>query len=311
VSLRRWFHGPALTAAVLGALALMAAGCARESAEKSRRAVPSEAAAVSVCVSIPPQAFFVERIGGDRVSVEVLVKPGHSPATYEPTPAQMATLDRADVYFRIGMPFEGTLMDRISASMPGLNVVDLRRGIELQPIGGHDHEEGHQHGRLDPHTWLDPDLAAVQSRTIHDELVRLDPDRTAMYAANLEDLLTDLEEVKRDLSEMLAPVVERRMVVFHPAFGYFARACGLEQVPIEIQGKEPAPRELQHVIDLAEEQDLRAIFVQPQFSDTSARALAAAVDAEIIELDPLARDYLSNLREMARRIRGGLTGDEP
>lgn len=292
---------------MLAVVALMAAGCEREAARSPEG--DATRASVSVCVSIPPQAFIVERIGGDRVSVEVLVGPGQSPTTYEPAPAQMSTLDRADVYFRIGVPFEETLMGRISASMPHLNVVDLRRGIELQPIGDHDHQEGRQHGRLDPHTWLDPELAAVQAETIRDELTRLDPHRTATYEANLEALLADLEDVDRDIAEMLDPFAGRKMFVFHPAFGYFARAYELEQVAIEIEGKEPAPRELQHIVELAEEEGLRAIFVQPQFSDRSARAIAAEVDTQIIELDPLARDYLSNLREMARKIRSGLGDD--
>lgn len=293
----------------LAVLTVILAGCPRDATEPpdERTAAP---AAVSVCVSIPPQAFLVERIGRERVSVEVLVGPGQSPATYEPTPAQMATLDRADVYFRIGVPFEDTLMGRISASMPRLNVVDLREGIELQPID--DHGGDHAHGRMDPHTWLDPTLVAVQARTIHDELVRLDSRATGAYGANLEALLSDLESLDREIAETLEPVEGRTMFVFHPAFGYFTRAYGLRQVAIEIEGKEPAPRELQRIIEMAEQENVRAIFVQPEFSDRSARAIAEAIDAEIIRIDPLARDYLTNLREMARTIRTALTapGDD-
>ncbi len=290
-------------------MALLAGGCARDDETPGDPAPPAEAAtALSVCVSIPPQAFFVERIGGEDVSVEVLVGPGQSPATYEPTPTQMGTLDATDVYFRIGVPFEDTLMDRIAASMPDLNVVDLRKGIDLQPAGGHD--DAHGHGRMDPHTWLDPDNAAVQARTIKDELTRLHPDSAGLYEANLEALLSDLELIDRDVAEMLEPLEGRRIFVFHPAFGYFTGAYGLEQMAIEIEGKEPAPRELQRVIELAEREDVQAIFVQPQFSVASARAIAAEVEAEIIRLDPLARDYLANLREMARKIRNALAPQE-
>ncbi|MGI5819471.1 MAG: metal ABC transporter solute-binding protein, Zn/Mn family [Armatimonadota bacterium] len=299
----------ALTIGAFLTLAVLAGGCARESERASDR--PAAAAPViTACVSIPPQAFFVERIGGTRVSVEVLVGPGQSPATYEPTPAQMAALDRADVFFRIGVPFEDALMDRISASMPRLNVVDLRKGIELQPIA--DHGGDHAHGREDPHTWLDPALAAIQARTIHEELARLDRNAAGTYAANLEALSSDLEQVQAEVAETLASLQGRRMFVFHPAFGYFARAFGLEQVAIEIEGREPAPRELQQIIEMAKDEDLRVIFVQPEFSDASARAIAAEVGAEVVSIDPLARDYLDNLREMARAIRDGLTahGDQ-
>jgi zinc transport system substrate-binding protein len=291
---------------VAAALVALLCGCARDDAEQTEGPAAGQEPAVSVCVSIPPQAFFVERIGGEHVSVEVLVGPGQSPATYEPTPAQMALIDEADVFFRIGVPFENALMDRISASMPQLQVVDLRDGIELQPVGGGSaHAE---HGRLDPHTWLDPNLAAIQARTVSDTLARIDAGHSATYSANLEALLGDLEQADRDVAEMLAPFEGRDMFVFHPAFGYFARAYGLEQVPIEIEGKEPAPRELQGIIEMARREKLNAIFVQPQFSDASARAIAAEVDAQIVRLDPLARDYLSNLREMGRKIREALAG---
>ncbi|MBD3292013.1 MAG: cation ABC transporter substrate-binding protein [Armatimonadia bacterium] len=296
---RCWWPVVALT------VALVAGGCARDAAPPDMQTEAADTA-LSVCVSIPPQAFVVERIGGDRVAVEVLVGPGQSPATYEPTPAQMAALDGADVYFRIGVPFEDALMERISASMTDLKVVDLRDGIDLQPVGGHTHE--HAHGRMDPHTWLDPKLVEIQAGTVHGELTRLDPESSAIYDANLAALRTDLMNLDSQIAEMLKPVAGQEMFVFHPAYGYFARAYDLEQVPIEIEGKEPAPRELQQVIELARDEGFRAIFVQPQFSDASARAVAAEVDAEIVRLDPLARDYIANLREIARNIRDGLTG---
>ena len=290
------------------ALALVVGGCARNDARSADPA--GSTGALSVCVSIPPEAFFVERIAGGGASVEVLVGPGQSPATYEPTPAQMGALDGADVFFRIGVPFEDPLMERISASMPDLNVVDLRTGIDLQPVSGH--EGGHAHGRMDPHTWLDPDNAAVQARTIEEELARIRPDAADSYRANLEALLSDLTQTDREVSSTLEPLKGRRLFVFHPAFGYFARHYGLEQVAIEIEGKEPAPRELEQTIELAKRENLHAIFVQPQFSDASARAIAAEANAKIIRLDPLARDYLANLREMAQKIRDNLSspGDQ-
>jgi zinc transport system substrate-binding protein len=160
---------------------------------------------------------------------------------------------------------------------------------------------------MDPHTWLAPKLAEVQAESIRDELARLDPDASALYDANLAALRTELMNLDEQIAEMLESLEGREMFVFHPAWGYFARAYGLKQVPIEIEGKEPAPRELQQVIELAREESFQAIFVQPQFSDASARAIASEVGAEIIRLDPLARDYLANMREMARDIRDGLT----
>ncbi len=302
---------------VMAALvSVLIAGCRPDSGEHTdgapakavtQQAAPTAPVTVHACVSIPPEAYFVEQIGGERVSVEVLVEPGQSPATYDPTPAQMAALDEADVYFRIGVPFEDALMARITASMPGLNVVDLRQGIELRPIAGRGAASAAaEHGRMDPHTWLDPRLAATQARTIHSALARLDPDGAATYGMNLETLVAEVAHLDMQVADLLTPVTGRRMFVLHPSFGYFAEAYGLEQVAIEVEGREPGPRELQQVIELARTEGLRTIFVQREFSDASAQAVAAETGAQVVRLDPLARDYVTNLHEMAQKIRDGM-----
>ncbi len=291
----------------LAAVIMLCGGCAREAPEQPQ----TEAAwqPLSVCVSIPPQAFLVEQIGGDRVAIEVLVGPGQSPATYDLTPAQMVALDDADVYFRIGVPFEDTLMERIAASMPDLNVVDLRDGVELQPIGEHaEEDDGHGHGRMDPHTWLDPRLVAIQAETVRAELARLDPGSAHGFGANATALLSDLAHLDLQIEELLRPAEGRKMFVFHPSFGYFCRAYGLEQVAIEVSGREPGPRELQAIVEAARADNVTAIFVQREFADASARALAADIGARIVTLDPLSGDYVANLREMAQTVRDELVG---
>lgn len=265
---------------------------------------------LSVFVSIPPQAQFVERVGGEHVRVHILVEPGQSPATYEPSPTQMALLEEADVYFRVGVPFETALVSRIEAAMPGLRVVDTRRGITLRTMGA-----GGDAGSRDPHTWLDPELVMTQARTIAEELTRLDPEHEADYRRNLERFIRDLEDLDAELSGTLAPVRGEEMLVFHPAFGYLADAYGLEQVPIEMEGKEPTARQLDEVISHAREIGARVIFVQPQFATRSAEAIAREIGGAVVPIDPLARDYMANMREMARHIRDGLApareGQEP
>ncbi|HCA46020.1 MAG TPA: ABC transporter substrate-binding protein [Armatimonadetes bacterium] len=296
-----------IAAMVAAGFAVVCCGCAREVSDAPQSQAASEP--LSVCVSIPPQAFLVEQIGGDRVAIEVLVGPGQSPATYDLTPAQMVALEDADVYFRIGVPFEDALMERISASMPDLNVVDLRDGIELQPISDHAQEDdGHGHGRMDPHTWLDPRLVAIQAETVRAELARLDPDSAHSFEASATALLSELAHVDLQIDELLRPAAGRKMLVFHPSFGYFCRAYGLEQVAIEVSGREPGPRELQAIVEAARADSVKAIFVQREFSDASARALAADIGARIVTLDPLSRDYIENMREMAQTVRDELVG---
>ena len=296
----------------LCALATLAS-CARHKQEDTplpTATTPRES--LSAVVSILPQAYFLERVGGDRVAVEVLVRPGQSPATYEPTPRQMAALSKADVYFRIGVPFENALAEKITASLPALNVVDTREGIELRPIGGppeHAHEGGPHsefHGAMDPHIWLDPNLVKVQARTMKDELVRLDAGNAELYDRNLAAFEADLDAVDQKIADALAPLKGSEILVFHPAYGYFADAYGLRQVAIETEGKEPSARQLAEIIRRAKREGARMIFAQPEFSTASAEAIAEEIGAAVVPIDPLARDYLANLEDMADKIKASL-----
>ena len=275
---------------------------------------------LSVFVSILPQAFFVERIAGQRVRVEVMVKPGQDPHTFEPTPKQMARLAEADVFFRIGVEFENTLMPRIESTMKGLTVVDCREGIRLRQMDAHEHDaeeqeaeeyagEGHLGGEqegTDPHVWLSVRNAIRIAATIHEALVRLDPEGRDIYDRGYGQLVEELEALDRRIAEILAPVKGEPFFVFHPSFGYFADEYGLEQIAVETGGAEPSARQLARLIEEAGSSDVRVIFIQPQFSHKSAGTIAAEIGAAVVPIDPLARDYIENLEKMARAVEEGL-----
>lgn len=286
--------------AVLVAALALGAGCRPPSAPSE--GPPASSAAVAAFVSIDPQAYFVERIGGERVAVSVLVAPGQSPETYEPTATQMAALARCDVYFRIGLPFEDGLLERLQASMPDLNVVDTRAGVPLRGLTAHGAGDHEHEGGKDPHIWLAPRLVIAQARTIRDELKRLDPAGAELYDENLRAFARELMALQAEITAILRPVRGREIFVFHPSYGYFVDAFGLKQVAVEVEGKEPTPRELQALIARARAAQARAIFVQPQFSTASAEAVAREIGAQVVPLDPLARDWPGNMRAMARAI---------
>jgi len=270
------------------------------------------AESLKVFVSILPQAYFAERIGGELVEVEVLVGPGQSPATYEPSARQLMALAEADVFFRIGVPFEGHLLKKIEAIMPDFHVVDTRQGIELRRIkglsdsGGEAVSKEHGHGGDDPHIWLDPSLAIKISGNICQEMIRLDSNHADYYSRNLAALVRDLNEIDRRMAEILAPYKGRAFYVYHPAFGYFGDRYGLSQVAIEIEGKEPGARQLAEIIDRARRENVRVLFVQAQFARKSARAVASAIDGAVIAIDPLAYNYLENMEELAEKLAGAL-----
>ena len=157
----------------------------------------------TVFVSILPLKYFAGRIAGDKFTVEVLVGPGKSPAVYEPTPRQMTQLAQSGIFFRIGVPYENALMEKIRATMPGLRIVDTREGISLRHIKD---SRDSEHGDLDPHIWLDPSLAKIISENIYRALVGIDSGNSAYFKANLDSLVDDLEILDKRLEEILKPL---------------------------------------------------------------------------------------------------------
>lgn len=259
---------------------------------------------IEVFVSILPQKFFVEKIGGDKVRVSVLVGPGQSPATYEPLPRQMAALADAALYFRIGVPFEKAWLDKIEGLNPQLKVVDTRRGIVLRSIDGAREEVGRDDEKeKDPHIWLDPLLVRTQAGTICEELAALDSENALYYRENLLAFQQELEELDKDLAAVLGTLSTDKLIVFHPAWGYLLDRYRITQVPIEFEGKEPGPRALAEVIEMAMEEGIKVIFAEEQYDSETAFAVAQAVGGKVVKLDPLAEDYSANLRSIAEAIK--------
>jgi zinc transport system substrate-binding protein len=277
------------------ALALSIAGCS------GPPETSGNAGALIVFVSIPPQAWLVERIGGTLVDVHVMVGPGQEPHTFEPQPRQLAELAKAALYFKVGVPFEERVAEKVAAAQGRLKLVDSARGI---------HSAGsHEHGEDDPHVWLSPRNLKIMAVNISAALTDADPGNAARYKANLSSLLAELDTLDSHLHKILAPYTGRSFYVIHPAFGRFGEAYELHQVALEEEGKPPSPRRLADLMKEAREDGARVVFAQPQFDRRSADALASAIGAEVVILDPLARDVPVNLVEIAEALVKALKGD--
>jgi len=257
------------------------------------------AAPLRVFVSIPPQATFVRQVGGERVRVDILVRPGQSPATYAPTPKQMTALTQTDLYFRIGVPFERSLIPRLTRQAPSLEIVDLRNILNQS-------EKDEAIGR-DPHIWLDPNLVHRMVLLIRDRLSRNDPAGAARYQTNCARFQEQLTRLDQELHRLLAPVRGQTLTVFHPAYGWFCRAYGLRQRAVIHEGKLPGPRALARLIEETRHRRTRYLVIQPQFSRRSAQSVARAMEARLVEMDPLAEDYLDNMIRMGQTIARILT----
>ena len=263
---------------------------------------------IPVFVSILPQKYFVERIGGEQVKVEVMVDPGESPATFNPNPKKMSLLSQAKLYFSIGVPFETIWIDRIQSIHSNLQFVPLhdeahdKSGTDQ----GHGHPSRHSHGSSDPHIWTSPAKVKLMAKKIKETLVRAEPQKEKYFEANLRAFHNDLDALDRDIREILAGSDNHRFMVFHPAWSHFAEDYGLEQISIEDGGKEPGARSLQKIIEKGKKLGIKVIFVQKQFSLSIAEKIAKMIGATVREMDPLAEDYLANMRRTATAISGAL-----
>ena len=303
---RQWF----IAIGVCAYLAIFSWSCRPD--PSSQRTVDEQTDKTTVFVSILPQAYFVERVGGEYVNVQVLVGPGQSPAAYEPTSQQMKALARAQAFFRIGVPFENSLIHKLSRAFQQIDVIDTREGITLRQMTEQlsentahaENHHGHDHtGGDDPHIWMSPRLVKIQAQTICTALCRIDPAHADKYEQNLAAFHADLDALDAHLGTVLEPLKGKELFVFHPAYGYFTEAYGLKQIPVEIEGKEPSAKDLAALIKKAQEAEVKVIFVQPQFSTRSAEAIAGQIGGVVVPLDPLARDYIGNLEACAEQVR--------
>ena len=269
-----------------------------------------------VTVTVPPLVWLVSQVAGPEVVVDHLVEVGENPETFQPTDRQITGVARSTLFFCIGVEAENGPWLKALQDSSVLEVVDLRQGLKLRAMAhggatGHHHHHHHRES-MDPHTWLSPRRLVIMANTVARNLAEVDPAGAADYEARATTVISDLEELDRELRTRLAPVEGRTFFVFHPAWGYFADDYGLQQVSIEIEGKEPSERELTQLVRRARDLGMRTLFVEPIVQSSTPKILARAVGARVESLDPLATDLPTNLRHVAERMLVALEpGGEP
>jgi zinc transport system substrate-binding protein len=253
---------------------------------------------IPISVSIEPQKYFVEKIGGDNVAVNVMIAPGVDPHTYEPKPEQLKQLSKTQAYFTVGVSLEDAWKDRLQSVNPKMLVVDTSKGVEKLPLEEHEHE----HGSLDPHIWLSPKRVKLQAETIYQTLVQIDPQNQAKYQANLEGFIQEIKTLDQDIQENLKNVKSRKFIVFHPEWGYFAKDYGLEMISIEVEGNEPSASELADLIKSAKTEKIKVIFAQPEFSTKSSETIAKEIDGQVMTISAFSPDWSNNLRQVSKKM---------
>lgn len=257
-----------------------------------------------IAVSILPEKYFVERIAGDHFEVLVLLGEGHNPVTYEPKPRQMSQLSNAKVFFLAGVPFETRWIRVIEKNNPEVKLVSLTNKIELRKFQltrdkHHHSEDGHAHD-FDPHFWLNPLLVKTAAKTIYETLAVINPSDSNLYKENYNNFINELEALDRGIRQQLANVKHRRFAVFHPSWGYFADAYGLQQLAIEAPNRQTGARTLNVTIKALKKYGIKVIFVQKQFSEMDAAMIARETGAKLVQVNPLAENYIENMQKVTR-----------
>jgi zinc transport system substrate-binding protein len=297
-------------------LSLFLNGCNQVSQEQKNEKL-------NVIVSVLPQKAFVNAVGGDLVNVKEIIPPGGSPATYEPRPSDLILVEKADIYFRIGhISFEKSHIEKFAGLNPDMKIIDTSINVELRHFGKHDehthenqeelakdygehnegepeHEEEYDLAGIDPHTWLSPIQVKKQVDIIAQTLSQHDSANANVYYSNAEKYKDQLDALHSEIESIISELKTDKLLVFHPAWGYFADDYGLEQIAIEDSGKEPTARQLQHLIQDAKENGIKVIFVQSQFNKEIAESIAKEIGAVVVSVNPLSDDYIHNLRNIA------------
>jgi len=310
-AVRRGFRG-AFGLAISGPSFLLVAIFALAAIAGVNAAAP--ASTPMVVVSILPQSEFVARVAGDKVKILTLVGPGASPHNYEPTPRQMADLSGAALWLTIGgVEFEKAFLPKVKALYPRIKIADTTIGVRYRALESHSHEgeaatatvggDHEEESGPDPHVWLGRDAVKAQLAAVTEALSALLPADAALFRKNHDAYVTEIDATFDALARELAPLKGKKVFVYHPSFGYFLDSFGILQEAVEVGGKEPTQKSLASLIAEAKADGAKVVFVQKQFSTNAARTIAAAIGGIVVEVDPLAPDWLANIKTMGEAMK--------
>ena len=264
---------------------------------------------IIVYATIQSQKEMIEAVGGDKVTVNIIVPPGDSPHTRDLTPSQLTDLAKARIYVMVGsgVEFEVKSIDKIRDLNKNMIVIDSSKGIELISIGFHAHEGEELHseeeGGKDPHIWNSIKNGKTMVQNIYEGLIAVDPDNKEYYLKNRDEYIMKLDEADQYIANELTDIPNRSFMIFHPSWGYFSRDYNLTQIAIEVGGKEPTLQSLSHTIEEAKEENIKTVFVSPGFSSKAAEIITKEIGGKTEVLDPLAENYIENLKITANKIK--------
>ena len=252
-----------------------------------------------VCVSILPQKYFVEKIAGNMVDISVLLPPGANPRYYSLMPSQMKEISRSSAWLRIGqIPFEKSWGEKIRQTNPKMKVYDT----SAQADWIIEKKDTVNFTGVDPHIWMSPlELKKIASES-YKALLKILPGEKTILTANYNKWIVEIDSLDKDLKNSFKNLSQRKFIIFHPSLTYFARDYNLEQIPLEIEGKEPSARQMKNIIDLAKREKLHIVLLQKGFNMDNARQIAKEINGKIIIIDPFDENWEKQLSNISKII---------
>lgn len=258
---------------------------------------------ITVSVSIVPQQTFVSAVAGDLVNVVTLIPPGNSPANYQPTPRIMEEFSKSSIYFAIGVPTEqANILNRIEQLNKDIVIVQLDEKVS-QVYSDRYFGENNGHNGRDPHIWMSPKRVKVMINIIAGQLSAIDPDNRGVYEKNASAYIEKLDILDEEIQNNLRELKNRSFIIYHPSLGYFADDYNLKMIAIETEGKEATAKELQNIIDIAHQKNIKVIFHQQEIDSAKSKTLAQEIGGETQLFEPLSPNYLENLRTISEILK--------
>ncbi len=261
---------------------------------------------INIVTSIEPQKSLIDTIGGGNVQTVAMIPAGASPHTYEPKPSQMIAISKAKAYFSVGIEFEEAWMKRFRSQNRNMVIFDTAKGVKKIKVAAHhdaNKEKHHYENEFDPHIWTSSKNLIIMSTNIKNDLIQLDPKNSAIYNRNYLKLVNSIKATDKEIKTILQGTPKNsKFMIYHPSWGYFANEYHLIQIPIELEGKEPKPKDLANLIQRAKKEQIRAIFVAPEFSDKSAQAIAKSLSIPVVKVSNLGYNWHTYMINFAKAI---------
>ncbi len=251
---------------------------------------------IGVAVSIGPEVEWANAIGGDKVHVTLMVPEGADPHTYEPLPNQLTMVSNAKMYVEIGssIEFETNYMDKIRASNPNMVIVNASQGIQLIPNSAENETT-----TMDPHVWVDPKNAMIMVNNTYNGLVEVDPADQKYFQKNRDQYLQQLKELDMNTTKILKNKNGTNILVYHPAFGYYAKDYNLTQVGAMLNDEEPSPQRIAKMVDIAKKNNVKVLFNEPQYDPKFMQSIASQINGQVLTVNDLGENYIQNMMNIA------------